>query len=280
MSSADRRDRPSGCAILTVTARSMEQPVAEPQTPDWVRDAVFYQIFPDRFARSLTVPKPRHLDEWGSPPTYHGYQGGDLIGVVEHLDYLVDLGDQRGLLHADLPVGVEPPLSHARLREGRPDARGQPRAAADDRRGARAGHPGRARRRLQPRQPGLLPVPRHPGERPGLGLSRLVHASTSSRSTPTTPTSPRTTRRGGACPPCPSSTPTRPRSASSSGGSAASGSSSASTAGGWTSPTRSTTTSSGASSAAGSARSTPRRTSSARSGSTPPDGSRATCGTP
>jgi neopullulanase len=70
----------------------MEHPVADPQTPDWVRDAVFYQIFPDRFARSLTVPKPRHLDEWGSPPTYHGYQGGDLIGVAEHLDYLVDLG--------------------------------------------------------------------------------------------------------------------------------------------------------------------------------------------
>jgi neopullulanase len=66
--------------------------VAEPQTPDWVRDAVFYQIFPDRFARSVTVPKPRHLDEWGAAPTYHGYQGGDLIGVVEHLDYLVDLG--------------------------------------------------------------------------------------------------------------------------------------------------------------------------------------------
>ena len=66
--------------------------MADPQTPDWVRDAVFYQIFPDRFARSITVPKPRHLDEWGAPPTYHGYQGGDLIGVVEHLDYLVDLG--------------------------------------------------------------------------------------------------------------------------------------------------------------------------------------------
>ena len=38
------------------------------------------------------VPKPAHLDEWGAPPTYHGYQGGDLIGVVEHLDYLQDLG--------------------------------------------------------------------------------------------------------------------------------------------------------------------------------------------
>ena len=36
------------------------------QTPDWVRDAIFYQIFPDRFARSVTVPKPRHLDEWGA----------------------------------------------------------------------------------------------------------------------------------------------------------------------------------------------------------------------
>lgn len=70
----------------------MEQPVQQPETPDWVRDAVFYQIFPDRFARSLTVPKPRHLDDWGARPTYSGYQGGDLIGVVEHLNHLSDLG--------------------------------------------------------------------------------------------------------------------------------------------------------------------------------------------
>ncbi|MBX6313709.1 MAG: alpha-amylase [Isosphaeraceae bacterium] len=69
-----------------------EPTVPEPQTPDWVRDAIFYQIFPDRFARSLAVPKPAHLDEWGAPPTTHGYQGGDLIGVVERLDYLADLG--------------------------------------------------------------------------------------------------------------------------------------------------------------------------------------------
>jgi neopullulanase len=66
--------------------------VDDPRTPEWVRDAVFYQIFPDRFARSLAVPKPKHLDEWGAPPTYNGYQGGDLIGVVEHLDYLQELG--------------------------------------------------------------------------------------------------------------------------------------------------------------------------------------------
>ena len=66
--------------------------MTEPETPDWVRDAIFYQIFPDRFARSLSVAKPTHIDEWGAPPTPHGYQGGDLIGVVEHLDYLQDLG--------------------------------------------------------------------------------------------------------------------------------------------------------------------------------------------
>jgi neopullulanase len=63
-----------------------------PQTPDWVADAVFYQIFPDRFARSLSVPKPSNLQPWGSTPTYHGYMGGDLVGVAEKLDYLCDLG--------------------------------------------------------------------------------------------------------------------------------------------------------------------------------------------
>ncbi|MEJ5199780.1 MAG: glycoside hydrolase family 13 protein [Anaerolineae bacterium] len=64
----------------------------EIQTPEWVKDAVFYQIFPDRFARSPRVPKPSGLQPWGSPPTPHAYQGGDLVGVVEHLDYLADLG--------------------------------------------------------------------------------------------------------------------------------------------------------------------------------------------
>jgi len=62
------------------------------QTPEWVRDAVFYQIFPDRFASSRSVNKPLGLDAWGLPPTPTAYQGGDLLGVVEHLDYLADLG--------------------------------------------------------------------------------------------------------------------------------------------------------------------------------------------
>lgn len=70
----------------------MRFPVPDPITPEWVRDSVFYQIFPDRFSKSLSVPKPSGLAEWGSPPTRDGYQGGDLVGVAEKLDYLQDLG--------------------------------------------------------------------------------------------------------------------------------------------------------------------------------------------
>lgn len=62
------------------------------QTPEWVRDAVFYQIFPDRFARSSKLKKPHNLEAWDTPPTSHGFKGGDLLGVVERLDYLQDLG--------------------------------------------------------------------------------------------------------------------------------------------------------------------------------------------
>jgi neopullulanase len=61
-------------------------------TPAWVRDAVFYQIFPDRFAASTRVAKPGPLEPWGAPPTTHGFKGGDLLGIVERLPYLADLG--------------------------------------------------------------------------------------------------------------------------------------------------------------------------------------------
>ncbi len=55
-------------------------------------DAIFYQIFPDRFAASTRVPKPANLEAWDAPPSRHGYKGGDLYGVIEHLDWLTDLG--------------------------------------------------------------------------------------------------------------------------------------------------------------------------------------------
>jgi neopullulanase len=62
-------------------------------TPKWVREAVFYQIFPDRFAKSSRVNKTGlNLEPWNAPPTSHSFKGGDLLGIVEHMDYLKDLG--------------------------------------------------------------------------------------------------------------------------------------------------------------------------------------------
>ena len=60
--------------------------------PDWVRDAVFYQIFVDRFAASARVPKPGAMEAWDVPPTTHGFKGGDLLGIAEHLAELATLG--------------------------------------------------------------------------------------------------------------------------------------------------------------------------------------------
>jgi cyclomaltodextrinase len=60
--------------------------------PEWVQDAIFYQIFPDRFANGDPENDPPNLVKWGSPPTSWGFQGGDLAGILEKFDYLLDLG--------------------------------------------------------------------------------------------------------------------------------------------------------------------------------------------
>jgi cyclomaltodextrinase len=61
-------------------------------TPEWVKDAVFYQVFPDRFARSGRVEAPGPLEAWDAPPTAQGFKGGDLFGIVDRLDDLQALG--------------------------------------------------------------------------------------------------------------------------------------------------------------------------------------------
>ena len=61
-------------------------------TPEWVRDAVFYQIFPDRFARSARLDPPGPFEPWDTPPTQHGFKGGDLYGIAERLPELAELG--------------------------------------------------------------------------------------------------------------------------------------------------------------------------------------------
>ncbi len=61
-------------------------------TPYWVQDSIFYQIFPDRFANGDTANDPPNVQKWGSPPTIWGFQGGDLRGIIQNLDYLLELG--------------------------------------------------------------------------------------------------------------------------------------------------------------------------------------------
>ena len=66
------------------------------QPPAWVREQVFYQVFPDRFARSGTGPAPVHgiTAEWGAPIDPHRaastFYGGDLPGLTARLPYLQD----------------------------------------------------------------------------------------------------------------------------------------------------------------------------------------------
>ena len=61
-------------------------------SPDWVKDAIFYQIFPDRFANGDVSLNPEHTENWGDAPTYTNFFGGDLVGVLNKLDYLLELG--------------------------------------------------------------------------------------------------------------------------------------------------------------------------------------------
>jgi alpha-glucosidase len=77
------------------------QLVAIADNPEWIKSSVFYQIFPDRFARSGKVtilPNWAHPRDWDLLPRgrgkYTGQElyGGDLYGVSEHLDHITDLG--------------------------------------------------------------------------------------------------------------------------------------------------------------------------------------------
>ena len=77
--------------------------VAWDPPPAWAADAVVYEIFPDRFARSAAA-SGRPLPDWAiacdwdtpvvgsGPETPYQLYGGDLDGVVERLDHVASLG--------------------------------------------------------------------------------------------------------------------------------------------------------------------------------------------
>ncbi len=90
-----------GLFPFDVTSANDFQIFAKPQYPQWINKSVFYQIFPDRFAKSgksRKVPKNFIQRDWNDLPrgkdetTGVEYFGGDLDGVKNHLDHISDLG--------------------------------------------------------------------------------------------------------------------------------------------------------------------------------------------
>lgn len=71
--------------------------------PGWAQDAVIYEIFPDRFARSAAAAS-HSLPDWAircdwdtpvverGPETSRQFYGGDLDGIAERLDHIEALG--------------------------------------------------------------------------------------------------------------------------------------------------------------------------------------------
>ena len=75
-------------------------------TPNWVKGGLIYQIFPDRFNKSLDVKQVENgkvfRSNWGEEPFYkpdsngevlnNDFFGGDLLGIINKLDYIKSLG--------------------------------------------------------------------------------------------------------------------------------------------------------------------------------------------
>ena len=82
----------------------------EIRTPDWAKEAIWYQIFPERFRNGDPTNDPeltrRWTSDWNEPAAFEGedgqtfwefyvYQrmyGGDLKGIADRLDHLQELG--------------------------------------------------------------------------------------------------------------------------------------------------------------------------------------------
>jgi glycosidase len=112
-----------GIVLATAPSAGARQAAADgPPVPEWVADAVFYQIFPERFANGDRANDPTRESleaevpaTWAVSPwtgdwyarapwerelgpnffehgVFHRRFGGDLQGIIDRLDYLQNLG--------------------------------------------------------------------------------------------------------------------------------------------------------------------------------------------
>lgn len=148
----------SGLHPFPVTDNEDFRLLADYQSPDWLPQSVFYQIFPDRFADGAPEDnvcdgeftyrgETAHARRWGEPPSAGGlarmveFYGGDLQGILEKLDYLNELGvnalyltpvftsfsnhryDVVDFFHVDPHLGGNPALAALRCETARRDMR-------------------------------------------------------------------------------------------------------------------------------------------------------------
>lgn len=62
------------------------------QNVAWLNNAVFYQVFIDRFDKASKKDESYINASWGDLPTPKSFYGGDLDGICKHLDYIQSLG--------------------------------------------------------------------------------------------------------------------------------------------------------------------------------------------
>lgn len=64
--------------------------------PEWAKETVWYQIFPERFANGDVTNDPQKKHAWSSASSAvlgeFEFYGGDLRGIINKLPYLADLG--------------------------------------------------------------------------------------------------------------------------------------------------------------------------------------------
>ncbi|MBK8987044.1 MAG: alpha-amylase [Chloroflexi bacterium] len=74
-----------GAPILADSGMTFSYVVGAWPTPPWAREAIVYQIFPDRFA-------PGSGRAWNAITHLSDIYGGTLRGIIEKLDYIADMG--------------------------------------------------------------------------------------------------------------------------------------------------------------------------------------------
>jgi len=52
------------------------------RVPDWSQGCIYYQIFPERFAKSGKIQG--HFDTWDAAPTRDNFLGGNLRGIIDY----------------------------------------------------------------------------------------------------------------------------------------------------------------------------------------------------